>query len=153
MLSGAFDGTRNILLSVKVTVGKGGLEYTLGYVRYVKSSKEKSFPWLYVYIIAAIGAVFIIVILILGILYRRRQMKEKKYQKVNQTRLENLESMYARECKEGMKQSGLIIVVIEIDIKALLCAYWGPSLLLLFMDAIHRDGSTQATVYVSGTSR
>ena len=63
---------------------------------------DKPFPWLYVYIAAAIGAVFIVVIIILGILYRRRQKKEKQYQKVNQTRLENLESMYARECKEGM---------------------------------------------------
>ena len=93
--------TSAVFLFFKVTIGRGGLEYTLGYARYVKSSKEKSFPWLYVYIVVAIGAVFIFVIIALVVLYRRRQMREKKYQKVNQTRLENLESMYARECKEG----------------------------------------------------
>ena len=69
----------------------------------MKSPVEpKPFPWLYVYITAPIAAGLIVVIIVLIILYFQRKKKEKKYQKVYKTRLENLESRYARECKEGM---------------------------------------------------
>ncbi len=83
-------------------VGEGGLQYTLGFIRYVSPTFEaEPFPWLYIYIAGAIVFVFILVIIVLVVLYRRRQKKEKKYQKVFETRLDNLESRYARECKEG----------------------------------------------------
>ena len=87
---------------IQVKIGQGGLQYTLGYVRYSeKKEPANPFRWLYVYIAAGVVAVFIVVIVILVVLYRRRQQKDKKYQKVYQTRLDNLESRYARECKEG----------------------------------------------------
>ncbi|XP_065059283.1 plexin-A4-like isoform X3 [Rhopilema esculentum] len=90
---------------VKVVIGQGGLEQTLGFIRYVKSPVEaKPFPWLYVYITAPIAAGLIVVIIVLIILYFQRKKKEKKYQKVYKTRLENLESRYARECKEAFAE-------------------------------------------------
>lgn len=103
---------------VKVTVGRGGLEYTLGYARFVKNTSEKSFPWLYIYIVIGIGVVFITVILVLIILYRRRQKREKRYQKVNQTRLENLEAMYARECKEAFAELQIEMTDLTTDMSA-----------------------------------
>eukprot|EP00794_Sanderia_malayensis_P007554 gene7554-8391_t len=90
---------------VKAYIGKGGLQSTLGSVRYVQRQiKDGSLKWQYIAIAAAIGAILIVVIIIFCVLYRRRRKKEKKYEKVYQNRLDNLESRYAAECKEAFAE-------------------------------------------------